>query len=430
VAGPAPPEPFAYEPPQRLRRRLLGPVAVALHRAALPLAALLVRRSRGRSEGGVHILLEHAWGMGGTIRTSFMLAEHLARRGPVEIVSMRRARAEPALEFPPGVTVTSLADRTRPLGPLARLLEKLPSVLIHPYDYAYPRASLWTDVQLVRRLRAIRSGVLIGTRPAFSILAARLAPEGVASVGVENMNIHSHRGPLARDVRRSVAHFDGIVVLTGEDERDYRALLGSGSTRVARIPNALPELGGGVASLDAPVVVAAGRLTGQKGFDLLIEAFALVLREEPSWKLRIYGDGSARGSLERLIADLGVGSSVSLMGTTTDIGSELASASVFALSSRFEGFGMVIVEAMSKGLPVVSFNCPRGPGEIIDDGVDGVLVPNGDVEAFARALLEVIRSPSLRRRLGAAGLEKARSFSGDRIGERWDELLDSLVSPS
>jgi glycosyltransferase involved in cell wall biosynthesis len=357
-----------------------------------------------------------------------MLASHLARRGrPVEIVSMRRARSEPAIAFPQGVTVSALVDRTRPLGLLARVLDRLPSVLIHPYDYAYPRASLWADVALVRRLRSIGSGVVIGTRPAFSIAAARLAPEGVSAVGVENMNYHSHRGPLTRDMRRVYGRFDGLVVLTGEDERDYRSLLGAGSTRIARIPNALPALDGGVASLEAPVVVAAGRLTGQKGFDLLVEAFALVLEQEPSWKLRIYGDGSARGELERLIASLGVGSSVALMGTTTDIGSALAEASVFALSSRFEGFGMVIVEAMSKGLPVVSFNCPRGPAEIISDGVDGLLVPAEDVEALAAALLEVIRSPSLRRRMGAAGLEKASQFSAERIGERWDELLDALV---
>jgi glycosyltransferase involved in cell wall biosynthesis len=431
------PEPFAYEPPQRLRRRLLGPVAVALHRAALPVAARLVRRGpgpaaappgSGSAAAPVYILLEHAWGVGGTIRTSFMLASHLAARGrPVEIVSMRRARQEPALAFPAGVTVSALVDRTRKLGPAARVLDKLPSLLIHPYDYAYPRASLLTDVRLIRHLRRVRSGVLIGTRPAFSIVAALLAPPGVSAVGVENMNYHSHRGPLTRDMRRVYGRFDGLVVLTGEDERDYRGLLGDGATHIARIPNALPELGGGVASLDAPLVVAAGRLTGQKGFDLLIRAFALVLEQEPSWKLRIYGDGSARASLEELIESLGVGSSVSLMGTTTDIGSALAEASVFALSSRFEGFGMVIVEAMSKGLPVVSFNCPRGPAEIISDGVDGLLVPAEDVEAFAAALLELIRSPSSRERMGAAGVEKAAQFSAERVGERWDSLLDSLV---
>jgi glycosyltransferase involved in cell wall biosynthesis len=415
---------------ERLRRRLLGPVAVALHRAAMPAAAWLVARGRSGADDGrrVYILLEHAWGMGGTIRTSFMLARHLAGRGEaVEIVSLRRSRVTPALPFPDGVTVSALQDRTRRGGAVERLLGALPSVLIHPYDYAFPKASLWSDVQLVRRLRGMRSGVLIGTRPAFSIVAARLAPPGVASVGVENMNYHSHRGALARDMRRDYERFDGLVVLTGEDERDYRALIGSGATQVARIPNALPALGGGLAALDSRVVVAAGRLTGQKGFDLLIDAFALVLREEPSWKLRIYGDGSARPQLERQIASLGVGASVALMGATSAIGEELAKASVFALSSRFEGFGMVIVEAMSKGLPVVSFNCPRGPAEIISDGVDGILVPNGDVEALAGALLEVIRSPSLRARMSAAALEKARDYETGPIGERWDAFLDSLV---
>jgi glycosyltransferase involved in cell wall biosynthesis len=345
---------------------------------------------------------------------------------------MRRVRAEPVLPFPPGVGVRALDDRFARRGLLARVLGALPSLLIHPYDYAYPKASLWTDVQLVRWLRCLRSGVLIGTRPAFNIVVARLAPPGVLRVGVENMNYHSHRGLLARDMRRDYARFDGLAVLTAEDERDYRGLLSrdGGGTLVERIPNALPPLGGGVSGLDAPVVVGAGRLNGQKGFDRLIDAFALVLREEPSWRLRIYGDGSARPELERQIASLGVRSSVSLEGTTSSMGEELARGSVFALSSRFEGFGMVIVEAMSKGLAVVSFDCPRGPGEIISDGVDGLLVPNDDVEAFARALLAVIRDAALRRRLGAAGIEKARSFSEDAVGERWDAFLDRLGAPS
>jgi glycosyltransferase involved in cell wall biosynthesis len=423
VAGRPPPEPFAYEPPERWQRRLLGPLAVALHRAALAATARLVRRGGDRS--GVSILLEHAWGMGGTIRTSFNLAAHLAARGDVEIVSMRRLRDEPVLPFPPGVTVRALDDRTVRRGVVARLLGALPSLLIHPYDYSYPKASLWTDVQMVRWLRSTRSAVLIGTRPAFNIVAARLAPPGVLRVGVENMNFHSHRGLLARDTRRDYARFDGLVVLTAADERDYRGLL-SGGVAVERIPNALSPLGGSVSSLDAPVVVAAGRLNGQKGFDRLIDAFALVLREEPSWRLRIYGDGSARPELERQIAALGVGSSVSLEGTTSAMGEELARGSVFALSSRFEGFGMVIVEAMSKGLAVVSFDCPRGPGEIISDGVDGLLVPNDDVEGLAAALLSVIRDADLRRRLGAAGVEKARSFSVEAVGAHWDAFLDRL----
>jgi glycosyltransferase involved in cell wall biosynthesis len=406
------------------RRRLLGPLAVAVHRAALRLVSALPRRRATSGDRSVRILLAHAWGMGGTIRTTLTIAAYLAERRDVEVVSLYRRRDRPFFPFPPGLRVRAL---TRGEGLLARL----PSVLIHPEDYAYPWCNLQTDLALLRWLREPGAGVVVTTRPAFNLLAARLAPRGVVTVGQEHLHSTAHRPRLAADIRRHYRKLAALTVLTTHDERDYGALLAGTPTRVARIPNPLPAAPGEPARADlaATTVLAAGRLNTQKGFDLLIAAFATVAREAPEWRLRIYGSGPERARLQAQIDALSLGGRVELMGRTQHLDDAMAAASVFALSSRFEGFGMVIVEAMSHGLPVVSFDCPHGPHDILGGGSSGILVPAEDVGALAAALLEVIGDPDRRRALGEAALRRSRDFSVATIGPDFEGLLATLGAP-
>jgi glycosyltransferase involved in cell wall biosynthesis len=351
-----------------------GPAAAArptlLQRAVAARLRRLARRERRRggtrADGGtVSIVLAHAFGLGGTIRTALNLAAHLARDRDVEVISVVRRRDVPLIPFPEGVRVTVLDDQRegRGGGRLAGALRGAPSALVHPDEHFSQMATLWTDVLLARRLRSLRSGVLMTTRPAFNVLAARLARPGVAVVAQEHMHFLGYGEAVAAEKRATYPSLDALAVLTDDDLRAYReALPGAERLRIARIRNALPPLAGGTSSQAAPTVVAAGRLVPQKGFDLLVPAFAPVARRHPDWRLRIFG--SARPyrfhALRRLIFEHELYNEVLLMGRTERLGEEMARASLFVLSSRFEGLPMVIIEAMSKGLPVVAFDCPTG----------------------------------------------------------------------
>jgi glycosyltransferase involved in cell wall biosynthesis len=352
----------------------------------------------------------------------------------VAVVSQVRSRSRPFFPVPPDVSRTGLDDRTdagRPRWPLRLVrdrLARLPSLLVHEADNSFARCSLWTDVQLVRYLRRQQGGILMATRPSLNLLIARLAAPGVLTVGQEHMNFAQKRPQLARDLHRYYRHLDALTVLTRGDLDDYSRVLAGSGTRIVRIPNAVSPLTGGLADPASRIVVTAGRLTHQKGFDRLIPAFEQVLRAHPDWRLRIYGSGPQRGRLQRMIRDRGLYNGVLLMGQAPSMGEELAKASIYVMSSRYEGFPMVLLEAMSKGLAVVSFDCPRGPSDLITPGEDGLLVPEGDIDGLARGLVQLIEDEEQRRRFAAAAVRTAARYEAETIGALWEEMLTGLLT--
>lgn len=389
-----------------------------------------VHPTRAVDDEPVTILLLNAYGMGGATRSVFTMAEQLAKTREVEILSVVRAREEPAFPFPAGVRVTVLDDRWQRRQPLARLIAKTPSVLMHPHDRAYSWFSLRTDVLLWRRIRSLRGGFLIGTRPALNILAGRIARRAVVLIAQEHINVGSYTGDLPREVAAAYGGFDCVVLLTERDRPHHVASLQGRSTEVEVIPNAVSRLPGVplAAAQRRRVVVAAGRLSPQKGYDLLIDAFRPVASEHPDWRLEIHGDGEAAQAqaLSARIAEAGLTEQVRLAGPTKAIGEVLATSAIFALSSRWEGMPLVVLEAMSKAMAVVAFDCPTGPRELIRDGVDGLLVPPEDVDALARSLRRLIEDEQLRGRLAGAAMEAAAAYDPDAIGARWRDLLDRL----
>ncbi|WP_308287330.1 glycosyltransferase family 4 protein [Actinomadura parmotrematis] len=388
--------------------------------------AVLARTAPGPRPGRrlkVRILLHHAYGTGGTVRTVLNLAGYLARHHDVEIVSVVRTRPEAFYPIPPGVAVRFCDDRTGPRGRLARLLSRLPSVLTPAAENSFGKVSLWTDLALLRALAGPAPDVLIGTRPALNLLLPRVARRGTATIAQDHLNLGSYRPALRREIVRDYRRLGVLAALTEASRAEYAAALDGAPVRIVRIPNALPDLPGGPSPRDRRVVLAAGRLVRQKGFDLLIRAFAPLAAEHPDWTLRVFGSGVRHARLSRQIADLGLAGRVELLPRTADLAGEMTRAAVYALSSRHEGMPMVILEAMHQGLPVVAFDCPTGPAELITHGVDGLLVPPADIAALTRALGAVMADAALRDRLGERARHSAGEYRLDRVGPAWLRLL-------
>jgi glycosyltransferase involved in cell wall biosynthesis len=369
--------------------------------------------------------------MGGTIRATYTAAGYLASRGfDVEILSVFRAREAPFFDpLPQGVRVTALDDRrpgapSRPTRQIRALLCRLPSVLEHRFERS-SHWNAWVDLQLVRRLRR-RPGVLITTRPNLNLIVAYLAPPGLIKIGIEHVNLDAWSPRLVDWFETLYPNLDAFVTLTERDRAAYANLL-DGQLPVEAIPNIARPLGGPAADLASHVIVSAGRFSPQKGFGLLVTAFADIAADHPEWTLRIFGTGPIRAQIRDRADGLGLNDRVELPGSSSDLGAELAKASIFVLSSRREGFPLVLVEAMSKGLAVASFDCLTGPREIITDRENGLLIPPNDTQALVAALRELVDDEPLRHRLAANAAETARDYTIDAIGPRWEALVTRLA---
>lgn len=211
-----------------------------------------------------------------------------------------------------------------------------------------------------------------------------------------------------------------FIVLSDEDAREWTEL-----NNTAVIYNALPFFPDSVSKCQNKRIIAVGRYMPQKGFDRLIDAWSMVNRKHPDWVLNIYGDGM-RSELEEQIKALQLEKSCILNHSTPDIVDKYLESSIFVLSSRYEGFGLVITEAMACGVPPVSFACPCGPRDIICNGEDGLLVEDGNIEELANKICYLIENEDIRKRMSLKARHNVERFKIENIAKQWDDLFRSL----
>lgn len=231
---------------------------------------------------------------------------------------------------------------------------------------------------------------------------------------------------LKKRLLRAISRFDRIVVMTEAERKDWKL-----KDKVVSIPNMLVHYPEEINKDGHPYhrAISVGRFAYQKGYDLLLKAWRIVEDRHPDWRLDIYGslDGGIGEyeQLQRQIENLGL-YTVSLHFATTDIYSSYLESDIYVSASRFESFGLVLVEAMACGLPIVGFGSLYGPASIIKDGSTGVLVPPHDIQQLAEAICQMIEHSEERVRMGENGRLEAKKYLSEQIMPLWRDFYKSL----
>lgn len=353
-------------------------------------------------------------GAGGTEHVVNLVANHWVRRGcTVTLITLEPPDAKPYYALDPKISIERLG-----LPPQRA-------------------AKLMAGVLVLKRIHRLRSAIR-RSQPDFvlSFLTRTNVLTLLATTGLAVPVIVSERnnpalqpfGPIWKWAqRRLYPRAFGLVTMT-KGALDYfpEKMRGRGWV----IANAVDLPGEWQKRRGNNILTAVGRLTRQKGFDLLIEAFARIATRHPEWKLVIWGEGDDRKSLEALRDALDLKDRVELPGVTQRPGLWVETADVFVLSSRYEGWGIVLLEAMAAGLPVVSFACEWGPSDMVKHGEDGILVPSNDVDALAEALSRMLGDGELRSRLATNAEASAKRYLPERILSQWDAVASSALKHS
>ncbi len=301
---------------------------------------------------------------------------------------------------------------------------------------------IWSNVQRVRALRRVvrsfRPDIVLGMMTTASVLSV-LACAGLSCRVIATEHTHPPSQTLSgfwQRLRRLTYPRAARVVALTRGTADWLDRHVPGC-RLAVIPNpvhfplprAEPVLAP-VAGAGRKRLLAVGRLHADKGFDLLIQAYARLASSHPGWDLVILGEGDERRALEAQVREAGLQERVFMPGRAGNVGDWYESADLYVLTSRFEGLSNTLLESMASGLAAVAFDCDTGPREIVRDGVDGVLVrPNGDVPALVAALDALMRDDAGRARMAQAAIDVRERFSAARVLQKWQELFDGVRAP-
>lgn len=372
----------------------------------------------------VTILALHL-GYGGIEKSIVALANLLADDYEVEIISSYQLFEKPAFDIDPRVEVRYLITRYKPnreawkssikhLRPISFVKESFNSVM----TLALRRSTM------IRAIENCHSDIIISTRDLFNTWLGIYGRKSCYKIGWEHNHYHGDMS-YADKVTKSARNLDALVLVSDSLRKFYKKQLADTKCKCFYIPNMLDSVPDQLSKLNEKRLISVGRLSREKGYEDLLDVFKLIHQEEPSWRLDIIGDGAQKNLLGDRIFNEGLKECVTLHGfqDKTFINNLLSKSSIYLMTSVTESFGIVLIEAMSYGLPCVAFDSAEGATELIQDGVNGYLISYRNKEEYAKKVIELIRNKKLRTKLGSAGRKTSLNYTGDKVKRDWIKLL-------
>lgn len=372
----------------------------------------------------VTILALHL-GYGGIEKSIAALANLLADDYEVEIISSYQLFDKPAFDIDPRVEVRYLITKYKPnreawkssikhLRPISFVKESFNSVM----TLALRRSTM------IRAIENCHSDIIISTRDLFNTWLGTYGRKSCYKIGWEHNHYHGDMS-YADKVTKSARNLDALVLVSDSLRKFYKKQLADTKCKCFYIPNMLDSVPDQLSKLNEKRLISVGRLSREKGYEDLLDVFKLIHQEEPSWRLDIIGDGAQKNLLGDRIFNEGLKECVTLHGfqDKTFINNLLSQSSIYLMTSVTESFGIVLIEAMSYGLPCVAFDSAEGATELIQDGVNGYLISYRNKEEYAKKVAELIRNKKLRTKLGSAGRKTSLNYTGDKVKRDWIKLL-------
>lgn len=307
--------------------------------------------------------------------------------------------------------------------------DRIKTIIMYPEVISLRKVYINSIYDLRTLVRKIELDLFITVDTTFSLITApALFNLKIKKIAWEHFNFNMPKSVAAKISKYlAVLCSKKIIVLTDGDRKLWESKWGT-KGKIVKINNMCKfDKTKTIPDFNNKIVLAVGRLVSQKGFDLLIKSWVLIAKELPDWKLLIVGNGEDKKKLEALVIDLSLENKINIVNSTQNIDELYKKATMYCLSSRYEGWGLVLVEAQQYNLPIVSFDCNFGPNEIITDGFNGILVTEGDVNGLSKAIIKIAKEKKVYDRLVSNVVSTdTKKFSTDAVISKWDEMIKSL----